>query len=119
MGAVLVQVQFVIDSAECRRRRKCRQQIVMARARLMGTGQDSIDDRQVRRIVDTLRGNAVARPNDAISPGCVLERSDHRRADRDDASASHPRCGDGGHRRFGNSIRLRQRQSFVELIVAR
>lgn len=118
MRPVVVRFQLSIDPAKRHVIGKGSQQLVVACRRLVRPGEDGVDDRERTGYTNSSRRQTIPRSHHAIRSGGVLQRSDDRRADRDDASAglARPRdraCGPGP-----DAIGLVEGQPGVEIRVA-
>ena len=87
MGAVSACLQFEADAVERPVIGKRPQQLVVARAALVGARENRVDDAEARRWADALCRHPVAGMDDPVAAGRVLERAHDRGADRHDAPA--------------------------------
>ena len=110
MRPVSARVQFRARASKRRIVEECAQQLVVARARLVCAGEDSVNDAQTARPSDVPGRQSLAAPHTSVCRRGVFERAHDARAYCDDATASRTRAANGACGRLRDAIRLVERK---------
>ena len=119
MRAVVLCVELGSRCAQSGVVRERTQQIIVAAPRFVRAGKDCIDHAQLCSRVDPLPGDAGARTHAAAERRGMLQRAYDRSSNGDDAPAASSAATDRASGARGDEIRLRERQSPIEVHVAR
>ncbi len=120
MGSVTQGIQGTVRGVQNVGGGKGAQQLEMARAGLMHTGKNGIDDPQRRRRSDAAGGGALTRRKHAtVAARRMFEGAHNRGADRNDASALRSRLPDRGHGCGRDGIGLVQGKPGIERLISR